>query len=190
MSNYHQDYPVDEVDREQIQKLRRRRMSDSRIVALAATTICALSTFIAFFTPNWLASEKRLYGAKFVRLGLWATCFRSFVSPEDYEMVKYYAGCRWIFAEEYQNIKHILMPGILSRFFSINFILNKIPRIKLNSIFLLISRIFHCHTNFIYNRIRILTDCLYLCPSHTIMFYHRERNSSDEIIINSYVSIM
>lgn len=133
MSNYHQDYPVDEMDREQMQKLRRHRMSDSRIVALAATAICALSTFIAFFTPNWLASEKRLYGAKFVRLGLWATCFRSFVSPEDYEMVKYYAGCRWIFAEEYQNIKHILMPGI---FFSStsSFDFNTLNKLNLNSI--------------------------------------------------------
>nr|XP_027197227.1 uncharacterized protein LOC113791630 [Dermatophagoides pteronyssinus] len=84
---------------------------DARIVAIAATTVTAISVFIAFFSQYWLASERRLYGAKFVRLGLWVTCFRSFVSPEDYEMNKYYAGCRWIFAEEYQNIKHILMPG-------------------------------------------------------------------------------
>ncbi|KAH9510807.1 hypothetical protein DERF_009313 [Dermatophagoides farinae] len=90
---------------------KRKRMSDARIVAIAATTITAISAFIAFFSQYWLASERRLYGAKFVRLGLWATCFRSYVSPEDYEMSKYYAGCRWIFAEEYQNIKHILMPG-------------------------------------------------------------------------------
>lgn len=92
----------------------RKRMSDARIVAIAATTVTAISVFIAFFSQYWLASERRLYGAKFVRLGLWVTCFRSFVSPEDYEMNKYYAGCRWIFAEEYQNIKHILMPGILN----------------------------------------------------------------------------
>lgn len=93
---------------------KRKRMSDARIVAIAATTITAISAFIAFFSQYWLASERRLYGAKFVRLGLWATCFRSYVSPEDYEMSKYYAGCRWIFAEEYQNIKHILMPGIFN----------------------------------------------------------------------------
>lgn len=92
---------------------RRRHVSDARLVALVAIAICALATFIAFFSPNWLASERRLYGAKFVKLGLWETCFRSYHSPEDFDLVKYYVGCRWIFAEEYQNIKHILMPGKL-----------------------------------------------------------------------------
>lgn len=96
---------------EEIQTPKRARLTDARIVAITATAICAITTIIAFFGPNWLASERRLYGIKFVRLGLWVTCFRSFHSPEDYDMVKYYVGCRWIFADEYQKIRHILMPG-------------------------------------------------------------------------------
>ena len=86
-------------------------MSDARLVAVVAIVIAAIATWIAFVSPNWLASERRFYGAHFVKLGLWETCFRSFSSPDDYEMVKYYAGCRWIFADEYQNIRSFLMPG-------------------------------------------------------------------------------
>ncbi len=87
-----------------------KRMSDARVGALAVTAICSISTLIAFCTPNWLASDRRLYGANFVKLGLWETCFRSFRSPDDDDLTKYYSGCRWIFAEEYQNIRYFLMP--------------------------------------------------------------------------------
>lgn len=86
-------------------------MSDARLVALVAIGITALATIIGFFSPNWLASERRFFGATFVKLGLWETCFRSYVSPYDYDLVKYYVGCRWIFADEYQNIRGLLMPG-------------------------------------------------------------------------------
>ena len=90
---------------------KRARMSDARLVAIVAIAITAIATLIAFFSPNWLASERRFYGAAFVKLGLWETCFRSYVSPFDYDLIKYYAGCRWIFADEYQNIRSLLMPG-------------------------------------------------------------------------------
>lgn len=90
---------------------KRSRMSDARLVAIVAIAIAAFSTLIAFFSPNWLASERRFYGAKFVKLGLWETCFRSYSSPYDYDFHKYYVGCRWIFAFEYQNIRGLLLPG-------------------------------------------------------------------------------
>ena len=112
------NYPNNSYDQESIQddqpeQKQRDRMSDARLVAIVAISITAISTFIAFFSPNWLASERRLYGMKFVKLGLWETCFRSFNSPYDLEYRKYYAGCRWIFADEYQNIRGLLMPGKL-----------------------------------------------------------------------------
>ena len=111
-SNYEQESIRDETDPE-YQRKQRPRMSDARLVAIVVIVITAISSFIAFFSPNWLASERRFYGAVFVKLGLWETCFRSLVAPEDYEMLKYYAGCRWIFADEYQNIRHFLMPGTM-----------------------------------------------------------------------------
>lgn len=180
-----------------VKRLGRKKMSDARVMALVSFTICVLSTFIAFFSPNWLASERRLYGAKFLRLGLWTTCFRSFVDPLDYEMVKYYAGCRWIFAHEYQNIKHFLMPGnwriqkpIPLSFHSINLAL--INLFYLNWMFYLIwsrSRILYCHPNILYHRFCVRFDCLHLCSSHTAMFHNRERNLSNESSFIGYVSL-
>ena len=92
----------------------RRQMTDARVAALTVTAICSISTIIAFVTPNWLASDRRLYGSNFVKLGLWETCFRSFHDPYDYELIKYYSGCRWIFNYEYHNIRHLLMPCMTS----------------------------------------------------------------------------
>lgn len=110
-TNYSYDQESIEDERDDDGPPKRARMSDARLVAIVAIAITAISSCLAFFSPNWLASERRFYGAVFVKLGLWETCFRSFVSPFDLEMVKYYAGCRWIFADEYQNIRHLLMPG-------------------------------------------------------------------------------
>lgn len=87
-----------------------RRISDARAAALAVIFFCSVASLIAFVTPNWLASDRRLYGASFVKLGLWETCFRSIRGPFDDDYTKYYSGCRWIFAEEYQKIRSFLMP--------------------------------------------------------------------------------
>jgi len=88
-----------------------RHFSDARVSAVAVTAFCSILTAIAFFTPNWLSSDTRLYGAEFVKLGLWETCFRSLRGPEDLEYRQYFSGCRWIFREEYQNIRGFLMPA-------------------------------------------------------------------------------
>lgn len=89
-------------------------MSDARVVALVVTAISSVASLIAFVSPNWLASDRRLYGSNFVKLGLWETCFRSYHDPYDYDLTKYYSGCRWIFHYDYNNIRHLLMPRMTS----------------------------------------------------------------------------
>lgn len=86
-------------------------MSDARVALLAVTAFCFVMTVMAFFTPNWLASDCRLYGAEFVKMGLWETCFRSIRAPNDLEFTKHWTGCRWIFREEYLELRSFLLPG-------------------------------------------------------------------------------
>ena len=88
-----------------------KRRSDARISLLAIMALGSCTTFIAFFGPNWLASDNRRYGSEFANLGLWETCFRSLRGPEDDEYSKYFVGCRWIFREEYSSIRKFLLPG-------------------------------------------------------------------------------
>ena len=85
--------------------------SDARVSVLAVVALGGVATLLAFVTPNWLASDRRLYRSEFLKLGLWETCFRSFRGVDDTEFSKYFAGCRWIFREEYQSIRSFLMPG-------------------------------------------------------------------------------
>lgn len=87
-----------------------RKFSEIRIAAYIVAAICLVLIFLAFTTPNWLASDRRVYGALLVKLGLWETCFRSLVSADDHKQVKYYAGCRWILANEYQTLRKELEP--------------------------------------------------------------------------------
>lgn len=74
------------------------------VVALALTGI-------ALFSTNWLESERRYYGSKFRKLGLWRICFNSFSAPDDFQFKKFYVGCRWIFADEYKLIRKFLLPS-------------------------------------------------------------------------------
>lgn len=69
---------------------------------------------LAFFTNNWLEVERRFYGSKFRKLGLWRMCFNSFSAPDDFQFKKFYVGCRWIFADEYRPIRRFLLPGSLT----------------------------------------------------------------------------
>lgn len=77
------------------------------IVALALSSI-------AFFSTNWLEVERRFYGSKFKKLGLWRLCFNSFSAPDDFQFKKFYVGCRWIFADEYKPIRKFILPGSLT----------------------------------------------------------------------------
>lgn len=81
------------------------QVSTLRIFANGFAGLCFVLVFIAFVTPNWLDSDRRYYGAVFVKLGLWETCFRSFHDPNDLNQRKYYAGCRWILTDEYQKLR-------------------------------------------------------------------------------------
>ncbi|XP_023233395.1 uncharacterized protein LOC111633093 [Centruroides sculpturatus] len=87
-----------------------RKFSEVRIGAYVIATICLILIFLAFTTPNWLSSDRRAYGAEFVKLGLWETCFRSYASGFDLNKSKYYVGCRWILADEYQKLRKELEP--------------------------------------------------------------------------------
>lgn len=70
---------------------------------------------IAFFSTHWLQVERRYYGSKFNKLGLWRVCFNSFSAPDDFQFKKFYVGCRWIFSDEYKPIRKLLLPGLFSR---------------------------------------------------------------------------
>ena len=76
--------------------------------------ISLVLTAIAFFSTSWLEVERRYYGSKFKKLGLWRMCFNSFSAPDDYQFKKFYVGCRWIFADEYRPIRRFLLPGSLT----------------------------------------------------------------------------
>lgn len=75
--------------------------------------VALVLTAIAFFSTNWLEVERRYYGSKFKKLGLWRMCFNSFSAPDDFQFKKFYVGCRWIFADEYRPIRKFLLPGSL-----------------------------------------------------------------------------
>lgn len=75
-------------------------------------TLALVLIGLAFFSYNWLEVERRFYGSKFKRLGLWRTCFNSFSAPDDHQFRKFYVGCRWIFADEYRPIRRYLLPGM------------------------------------------------------------------------------
>src|SRR5438128_1663997 len=93
------------MDRRKLDKL-----SDARKSAISVLSFSFIVTVIAFFTPYWLSSDRRVYGAEFDKLGLWTTCFRSLKAANDLEYSKYYSGCRWVFFYDYRNIRSFLLP--------------------------------------------------------------------------------
>jgi len=74
-----------------------KKLSEVLIGAYGCLILATVLVLIAFSTPYWLTSEERLYGAKFVRLGLWEQCFRSITIPEEPFDNVYFTGCRWIY---------------------------------------------------------------------------------------------
>lgn len=85
-----------------------------RLTVFIILTVALVLSLIAFFSSNWLEVEKRYYGSKFRKLGLWRMCFNSFSAPDDLQFRKFYVGCRWIFADEYKPIRRYLLPGRLN----------------------------------------------------------------------------
>lgn len=75
--------------------------------------LAAFLIIIAFVTPYWLESDRRIVGAKFEKLGLWTHCFRSLSDPNDQYLNRFFTGCRWIFdpfTTGYQEIRSFLVP--------------------------------------------------------------------------------
>lgn len=85
-----------------------------RLTVFIILVVAFVLTSIAFFSTNWLEVERRYYGSKFKKLGLWRMCFNSYSAPDDYQFRKFYVGCRWIFADEYKAIRKFLLPGRLT----------------------------------------------------------------------------
>ena len=109
-------------------------LSDARIALLATSSLVFVCGIIAFITPNWLASDRRLYGAEFVKLGLWETCFRSIRAPDDLEFRKHWVGCRWLWREEYQELRGYLLPSFFVAtqvLYTIGFLLSLVSSIGL-----------------------------------------------------------
>ncbi|CAG7832056.1 unnamed protein product [Allacma fusca] len=81
--------------------------------ALAIFVIAVLLVAIAFCTPYWLESDRRIVGSKFEKLGLWTHCFRSLPDPYDQNLRRFFTGCRWIFdpfTQGYSEIRSYLIP--------------------------------------------------------------------------------
>lgn len=88
--------------------------SQLKLTVYIILAVALVLTGIAFFSSNWLEVESRYYGSKFRKLGLWRMCFNSYSAPDDYQLKKFYVGCRWIFADEYKPIRQFLLPGSLT----------------------------------------------------------------------------
>ena len=82
-----------------------------KITVYIVLLVALLLTGLAFFSSNWLEVERRYYGSKFKRLGLWRMCFNSFSAPDDFQFKKFYVGCRWVFADEYKPLRKFILPG-------------------------------------------------------------------------------
>ncbi|CAG0910940.1 unnamed protein product, partial [Cyprideis torosa] len=85
--------------------------------ALTTTIASVLCSFIAFVTNYWVVADRRFYGARFDKHGLWSHCFRSLPDPLDLRVETFFVGCRWIydpFTTGYDEIRHILVPPFLA----------------------------------------------------------------------------
>jgi hypothetical protein len=91
--------------------LKKRHMAAT--VGIVVFTLATILLVVAFVTPYWLESDRRIVGSKFEKLGLWTHCFRSLSDPNDEYMSRFFTGCRWIFdpfTTGYQEIRSFLVP--------------------------------------------------------------------------------
>ncbi|GAB1606769.1 uncharacterized protein LOC115211099 isoform X2 [Argonauta hians] len=78
------------------------------IYGFSLTGVAVFCMVIAFSSPNWLESFEQA-NSKFVKLGLWETCFNDYTFYKDYQG-KRYKGCWYIFSYEYRPIWEWLSP--------------------------------------------------------------------------------
>ena len=93
--------------------------------AIGVFAIAVLLVTVAFCTPYWLESDRRIVGAKFEKLGLWTHCFRSLPDPTDQYLRRFFTGCRWIFdpfTVGYSEIRSYLVPRKASCCWSTSFV--------------------------------------------------------------------
>lgn len=162
-----------------------------RLTLFIILTVAIILTGIAFFSTNWLEVERRYYGSKFKRLGLWRMCFNSFSAPDDYQFKKFYVGCRWIFADEYKHIRKFLLPGWLTVYlliflplllsFLLKYITNEIhtnlsllPLLP-DTLLSINNSILYNHASSIHSRLPVASSRLHGYISSSTMFYNRTR---------------
>jgi hypothetical protein len=90
-------------------------------VGVGVYTLTAILILVAFVTPYWLESDRRIVGAKFEKLGLWTHCFRSLSDPNDLYLNRFFTGCRWIFdpfTTGYQEVRSYLVPRNFNKIFN------------------------------------------------------------------------
>lgn len=84
--------------------------SQLRLVTVYLLSVTTILISFAFFSSNWLEAERRYYGSKFRKLGLWTFCFNSFSAKDDRMFRKFYVGCKWVYSEDYKLIRSYLLP--------------------------------------------------------------------------------
>lgn len=112
-------HPQGQTNRISLRAKLRANLTQLRLTIVAVLAVALILIALAFFSSNWLESERRYYGSKFKRLGLWRMCFNSFSAPDDTQFRKFYVGCRWVFADEYKPIRRFILPGSFRLHYSI-----------------------------------------------------------------------
>ncbi|ODN02226.1 hypothetical protein Ocin01_04467 [Orchesella cincta] len=119
MQSFRADYPVTHrptntmIGHPYMENSYYKKRTLSGTVAIFVFLLAVILILVAFSTPYWLESDKRIVGSKFEKLGLWTHCFRSLPDPYDPAMGRFFSGCRWIFdpfTTGYQEIRSFLVP--------------------------------------------------------------------------------
>lgn len=80
--------------------------------------IAFILIIVSFVSPDWLAvnDEIKPTNTKFMKLGLWLTCYTDLHDPYYYDpyLTNGYKGCRWIYypvLASFYDIKEYILPG-------------------------------------------------------------------------------
>ncbi|XP_065210528.1 uncharacterized protein kune [Planococcus citri] len=111
------------------------------LTALGFAAVAILFILLAFVTSSWLVTDGELEKPKFESIGLWIVCFKDFEDQRHWYDT-HFAGCWWVYEEEYYIIHEFLLPGFfiaVQFFFTITFILTLIAGL-LTLVYLCTSR--------------------------------------------------
>ncbi|KAL3892220.1 hypothetical protein ACJMK2_004450 [Sinanodonta woodiana] len=76
--------------------------------AFAACILGTLSQLIAFVSPYWYQSWRRVH-SPLANVGLWHICLSGYVKPRDPTMQSY-VGCWWIHSTFFRDVADFIMP--------------------------------------------------------------------------------